>query len=394
MKYPFTPEVLDILPEELAELFRSLEDTLIEEIASRLKAAGQLNEVTAQDMRALRSHGIDLDGIKKAVSKAAGIAEKDLDALLADVVERNQAYYTELIDAAKVTAPEALVDGRDVDAIVRQTKESLHNITQSMAFVVGKGDGVEMLPPTRAYQWALDNAELQVMSGAVSYGDAIKKAVKSLASSGIRFAEYESGHRDHIDVAARRAVMTGVNQLCQRYAEQSVEYLGTDLVEVSAHGGARDTGDGPANHKAWQGKVYRWKQKKGNSKGNYPDFIESTGYGTGEGLGGWNCRHHFYPFYEGVSERTYTDAQLDKIDPPAFEFEGKKYTRYAATQKQREIERTVRKLTRQQTAAKALGDDDEAAAAGAVIRRLKTKYNAFSKAAELPTQEERMKVIY
>ena len=179
MKYPFTPEVLDVLPEELAELFRSLEDTLIEEIASRLKAAGQINEVTVQDMRALRSHGIDLDGIKKAISKAAAIAEKDLDALLADVVERNQTYYTELIDAAKVTAPETLVDGRDVDAIVRQTKESLHNITQSMAFVVGKGDGVEMLPAARAYQWALDNAELQVMSGAVSYGDAIKKAVKS-----------------------------------------------------------------------------------------------------------------------------------------------------------------------------------------------------------------------
>ena len=28
----------------------------------------------------------------------------------------------------------------------------------------------------------------------------------------------------------------------------------------------------------------------------YPDFVESTGYGTGGGLGGWNCRHNFIPF--------------------------------------------------------------------------------------------------
>ena len=88
--YPFSPDLLDALPEELAELFRSLEDTLLDEICSRLKLADQLNEVTVQDIRALRSHGIELKDIEKAIRKTTGISEKKLKELLDDVVERNQ----------------------------------------------------------------------------------------------------------------------------------------------------------------------------------------------------------------------------------------------------------------------------------------------------------------
>ena len=110
MKYPFTPELLDALPEELAELFRALEITLLEEICSRLKAADELNEVTVQDIRALRSHGIDLKKIRKEIQKTADIGEEKLNKLLDDVVERNQRYYNGLITLTDVTKPDRLVD--------------------------------------------------------------------------------------------------------------------------------------------------------------------------------------------------------------------------------------------------------------------------------------------
>lgn len=261
MKYPFQPEILDALPEELAELFRALEITLLEEICSRLKAADELNEVTVQDIRALRSHGIDLKEIEKAIRKTTGISETKLNDLLDDVVERNQKYYTELIDLAHITQPETLVSVEDTWAIYEQTKQTLRNITRSMGFLVDAGR--TMLPPAKAYQWALDAATLKVESGAISYGQAIKDAVRELASGGLRVVDYESGHRDHVDVAVRRAVMTGVNALNQKYAEQSMEYLGSDLVEVSAHAGARDK-DGPNGweaHTKWQGRVFRWNKK-------------------------------------------------------------------------------------------------------------------------------------
>ena len=249
---------MDALPEELAELFRSLEETLLDEICSRLKLAGELNEVTVQDIRALRSHGIDLKEIERAIRRTANISEQRLNRLLEDVVERNQRYYKEVMDLAGVTAPETLVSAADIAAIMAQAQREVGNLTRSMGFLVDNGR--TMLAPARAYQWALDNAEMQVMSGAISYNQAIKSAVKQLADSGIKAVDYESGHRDQIDVAARRAVMTGVSQLCQKYAEQSMEYLNTNLVEVSAHIGARDV-DGPMgweNHKKWQGKIFKW----------------------------------------------------------------------------------------------------------------------------------------
>lgn len=275
-RYPFSPAILDALPEELAELFRGLELKLLEEICSRLKITDQLNEVTVQDIRALRAHGIDLGEIKKAISKTTNTGANKLNKLLDDVVERNQAYYTEMIDLANVTAPERLVGHEDIYAIYEQTKGQYRNITQSIGFLVREGRHKIMLPPAKAYQWALDQAELQIMSGAISYNQAISGAVKQLADSGLCVAfdkngnpvknvvKYEKGGIQQLDVCIRRAVMTGVNQLNQKYREQSMDYLETDLVEVTAHLGARNI-PGPLGfeaHSEWQGKCYKWNRNK------------------------------------------------------------------------------------------------------------------------------------
>lgn len=260
--YPFTPSYLDALPEELAELFRGLEITLLEEICSRLKISGQLNEVTVAGIKALRSHGIDLESIEKAISETTGVGRRKLDKLLDDVVERNQAYYTELIDITKVTAPDTLLSAATVDAIRRQAQREYRNITRSMGFLVDSGR--TMLAPAKAYQWCLDSALLQIESGAISYNQAISSAVKQLADSGIKTVDYESGHVDQVDVAIRRATMTGVANINQQYSIQSMEYLNTNLVEVSAHMGARnkDGLNGWENHERWQGKIYRWNRRR------------------------------------------------------------------------------------------------------------------------------------
>lgn len=390
MKYPFQPEVLDALPEELAELFRALEITLLEEICFRLKVAGELNEVTVQDIRALRSHGIALKDIEKAIRKTTGISEIKLNKLLDDVVDRNQKYYTELIDIAHITQPDTLVSVKDTCAIYEQTKQTLRNITRSMGFLVDAGR--TMLPPAKAYQWALDNAVMQVQSGAINYNQAIKAAVKQLADSGLKVVEYESGHRDQIDVAARRAVMTGVNQICAKYTEKSAEYLDTHYFEVSAHAGARDKpGPSPwSSHKDWQGKVYSIR-----ANDIYPNIYEVCGLGSVDGLEGANCRHRRNVWVEGVSERTYTDEQLKHIDDDiGCEFDGKEYTAYEATQMQRRVEREARKLNREKAAYKAAGLTEDERTVSIRLRRLNAKYKAFSAAAGLPEQRERMKVLY
>lgn len=389
-KYPFSPQWLDALPQELSDLYRGLEDRLIDYICKCLKETDDLNESALQRIRALRSHRIDLYEIEKIIKKTTGISDKKIQEIFTDVVARNQEYYRQVIDMAKLTQPEVLVSASDIAAIQAQTAGAFANITASMGFLVNAGR--VFLPPAKAYQWALDSAEMKVQSGTISYNEAIKSAVKELATSGIKVVDYESGHKDQIDVATRRAIMTGVNQLNAKYTEQSAEYLQTPYFEVSAHAGARDKpGKSPwASHKDWQGRVYSTR-----SGDIYPSIYAVCGLGYVDGLEGANCRHRRFPWVEGVSERTYTNAQLAHIDDGlGCTFEGKKYTAYEATQKQREIERTIRKQKRLRNAFKANGQTTEAQAANAILRRLNKKYRQFSAAAGLPEQNERIKVLY
>ncbi len=390
MKYPFSPDILNAMPEYLAELYRALELTLLEEVCKRLRVRDNLNQVTIADIKALRAHGVPLDEIKAAIRETTGLSERRLDALIKDAVARNQEYYSELITASKLTAPDVLVGAAEVAAIRKQTLDEIRNITRSMGFLAGR----TILPAAQAYQWALDSAVLQMESGAISYGEAIKNAIKQLADSGLRTVPFE-GRTDSVDVAVRRAVMTGVGQLNDKYTDASAEYLDSPYVEVSAHAGARDkaTPHPWSSHKAWQGKVY-YQSKHGEADplGKYPDLAGVTGYGKVDGLCGANCRHSRHVWVEGVSERTYTDAQLAALDPPPFEYQGQTYTRYEATQQQRKIERTIRKLKREEAAYKGAGDKEQLTLVRARMRHLRQEYKDFSAAAGLRMQPERMKV--
>lgn len=393
-KYPFQPDVLDALPEQIAELFRGLEDQLLVEICSRLKIADQLNEVTIQSIRALRAHGITLEDIERAISDVAGVAQEKLDALMDEVVARNQQYYNGIADKMQITEPVVLVSQRDINAIKRQSSEELLNLTQTMGFAIRKGGKVTQLTkPAEVLYTILNEAEVEIMSGAINYQTAIERATKELAASGLKTVEYTNNGRKTIaqaDVAARRAVMTGVNQLNSKYVEQAAKELGTELFEVSAHTGARNTGSGWQNHAAWQGRVYSTR----SDDPDYKSIYEVCGLGQVDGLEGSNCKHRRFPYFRGLSERSYTDAELSKIDPPPFEYQGRMYTRYQATQMQRKVERTVRKYKRQEIAAKAAGVTDQEVAAKAQLKRLRKLYRDFSDAAGLPTQEQRMKVLY
>ena len=166
----------------------------------------------------------------------------------------------------------------------------------------------------------------------------------------------------------------------------------TPYYEVSAHAGARDVpGRSPwSSHKDWQGKVYSIRNSD-----IYPSIYDACGLGAVDGLEGANCRHRRYPWVEGVSERTYTDEQLQHIDDGlGCEYDGKKYTAYEATQMQRRIERTIRNQKRLKNAYEAAGLTGDATTANIKLRRLNAKYRAFSKAAVLSEQRERMKVLY
>lgn len=390
MKYPITPEYLQNVPDVLVKLYLDLEADIINSICDRLNT-GQANATALELIRELQRRGMPLKDIEKRIRKTLNISQKTLTSILEDAAMRNNTYYGTAYDALGIVQETAQIDAmaEEVEAITRQTQQQLQNITRSMGFGVRGMDGnITVSNIQDTYQKILDRAELKVLSTDCSYNVAIRDGVRDMANSGLigDWVEYndEDGnvyHRNRVDVAVRRAVMTGVTQISGRYAEQAAEDMETDLYEITAHSGARDKGTGWQNHKAWQGKVYSTK-----AGDKYPSIYAVCGLGEVDGLEGVNCRHRRFPFIEGFSERTYTDEQLENIDKPPITFKGKKYTAYEATQRQRQLETALRRVKRRLVAFKAAGDNEAYTADAARYRALNEEYEAFSKEAGLRSQ--------
>lgn len=394
MKYPLTGDYLQNLPEPMQKLYRDLEDSIFQYICEQL-GTGDANAKSVEMIRLLQRRGLSLREIEKRIQRTLGLTKRELDRVFDGVISRNKAFYTDTLNKMRLLSDPARVAALEAEgaALRAQTFDELTNITRSLGFATRGPDGrVAATPILEAYQRVLDVAAIQVQSGAFSYDESIKNAIRQLAASGVQWVDYESGWHNRIEVAVRRAVMTGISQLSARYSEALMEEIGTDYVEVSAHRGARDKGIGPENHKEWQGKCYHRGGDKTVDGVSYPDFERVTGYGTGEGLAGWNCRHHFWAYVPGVMETTYTEEELAKIDPPDFTFEGKTYTAYEATQKQRQLETAMRAKKREMIGYEAAGMDQEYKYAKAKYRALSSEYKRFSKAADLPEQRQRLKL--
>lgn len=398
MKYPITPAYLAQCPNSIVDLFTWLEDYIINNICEQLRITGTPNATTLELIRQLQRGGLSLNKIEAQIKRILGLSSVQLDEIFDKAIEFNNAYYDPVYDKLGLVREDAAVEqfAESIEAVRRQTHEMMNNITQSMGFGMRGMDGsIHIDGIQKTYQDILDKAAIKVMTGTDSYNVAIRDGVREMANSGLvgEWVTYsdEDGnvyHRNRIDVAVRRAVMTGVTQVSSRYSEQASEDFDTPYREVSAHSGARDKGVGWQNHKAWQGKVYSIK-----AGDKYPSIYTVCGWGEVDGLEGANCRHMHYPFIDGISERTYTDEELRNIDKPPFEYQGRKYSAYEATQKQRQIETALRAVKRRLTAFKADGDTDAYNADAVRYTRLYDQYKAFSAKAGLKTQWERTNIV-
>ena len=392
MKYPITPEYIQKQPKELQRLYLALEEYILKDIAQRFIDADGAQQTAIDKIRMLQRRGYSLKDIEDYIKKFTGMTDKEFDKVMQDAVDRNQRYFDYVISKADIVGDtfDSAAMKAEIDAITRQTQGALTNITRSLGFSLRVNGQTIFMPLASAYQRVLDDASIKVLSGGESYGSAIQSAINELTDSGIRAVTYEridaNGkyrvRSDHVDVAVRRAVFTGITQISGKYSDTLMEQTDTPYVEITAHRGARDVkraGIPWASHKDWQGKVY---SKRAVDK--YPSVYAVCGLGQVDGLEGANCRHLHYPWFEGISERTYTDEDLKNIDPPPFKYQGREYNAYEATQKMRQIERTIRKVKRQRD-----GYDkgtDEYKALNARVRRLFADYTEFSKLSGNPKQ--------
>lgn len=266
-----------------------------------------------------------------------------------------------------------------ISAVKAQTRNSFRNIANSTGFAIkdpitGK---IKYSPLMGFYQDTLTNAVMDITSGAISYDKALSRAINTMANSGLRWIDYDSGWNFRVNVAARNAVMTGCRQVQGKINEQVASELHSDYYEVSHHVGAR-----PA-HQIWQGRVFTYEQLQ-----------TICGLGTVTGLHGANCYHDYNVFIPGVSVRTYTDEELDRMNAEENKpkkYSGREYTVYEALQEQRKQETAMRK-TRQDIQLLREGDasEDTLTVKQARYQVQMQQYKAFSKAMNLPEQMNRV----
>lgn len=383
---PITPEQLAEASRRLEKITQQLEEKAFEDICRRIAKAAKVTDTAEYQLLRLKEMGYANEFIEKTVAEYTAKSESEIRQLFYEAAQASEDFYAGYYEkTGKEHTPLAENEYMQqlISASVEQTHGEIVNLTQSMGFAVRQADGTTAFKPiAKTYQSALDLAQMQVASGIFDYNTAIRNAVISLSESGLQFVDYASGHRNRADVAVRRAVLTGLSQMTGQISKSNAEELETDIVEVTAHAGARP------DHAEWQGRRY---SLSGKSK-EYPSLAEATGYGTGDGLKGWNCRHDFYAVIPELSPPAYTEEQLANIDPPPIEYNGKTLTYYECTQKQRAMETAMRKTKREVMGAKAVGDDDLFTAKSILLRRQKEEYAKFSDKAGLLTQNERTQV--
>ena len=365
-----TPEYLARFADRLLGLYDELDRALVADIARRIVKAKFVTPTAARQIDTLQQVGMMTNEITQQVAAVSRLAEDEVRRLFeesAEVGVRNDVLPL-LLNGQQVDRSLTPAMRQVLQAAINKTNGDLRNLTMTTG-VTASGK----------YLHAVTSASMKVQSGAFSYNQAICDAVREAAADG-NSVSYASGHQSKLDVAVRRSVLTGISQTAGKLTEMNAAALGAEYYEVSAHAGARPT------HAVWQGRVF----KINGATEEYPNFAESTGYGTVDGLCGVNCRHSFYPFFPGISQPAYTAEELAKLNEPRYTVNGQKLTEYELSQLMRKMERDIRATKRQiigyQAAMEATGDQKlkadlqaDCEAESMKLHRQQTQYNDLCK---------------
>ena len=337
------PSYLDAMPDAFVQLAQQVEDEILQDVARRIGKMGTLTETADWQLWRYQQTEAVRENVVKLLAKYSGKSEATIRRLLkeaaTEAMEREDAiYYHYNLEPTPFEESAAL--NNLLNAGARQTCGTWRNLTATTANTV-----------SGAFERTLDVAWGKVATGAFDYKTAVKQAVDSLADE-MPEITYPSGHTDSLEVAARRAVLTGVNQTAGKLQEARMDEMNVEFVETSAHGGARPS------HAEWQGRCFHRGGAVDYKGKHYPDFEAATGYGTGAGLCGWNCRHTFFAVFPELGDPpTWTEESLQELNARNIEYNGKLYTQYEVNQMQRARERNVRKWKKRYLAESAAGSD-------------------------------------
>lgn len=315
------PDYLDGLEGQIAKIYGDLEINIIEEISKRILNVGYANTVVKNDAIIAQQAGMLYSDIIEAVSKNTQKSYDEIEKIFTEagikaIKNDDKIYKKHGLNPLPIKQDKNMLDF--ITSTAKQTNRNLNNLTRTTAS-----------SSQQDFYNIMNKAYIEVSTGVKSYSQAIIDSIDDLAEKGTSIT-YPSGHKTSLENATRMNILTSVNSNCGRMQIMRAEEMGCTLMEISAHGGARP------EHAEWQGKIVDITGK--NKK--YLN-LDDIGYGTATGFQGVNCRHTWFPYYEG-DVRTYSDSELKEINNGKITYNGQKISTYAASQIQRKMENTIR----------------------------------------------------
>lgn len=332
-----TPDYLYRITEGAEEIASQLHANIIQKIIKRMMirlGRGEDYLLTATDkwqIEVLQEAGCLLEDIQKELADKTKKQVKEIQEAMEDAGVQALQWDDKIYQAAGLS-PVPLLQSPALMRIIQRNYEATagewRNFTRTTANEA-----------QRLFINQMDNAYNMVVSGAVSYTEAVRDVINDVSEVGIKVS-YPSGYKLSIESATMMIVRTGISQAASEVGLARMIEHGVGYALTSSHMGARPT------HQPWQGKVFSidWdtmKQLKpelftGNEElpqpdKKYPDFVESTRFGYVDGLCGANCRHSFSAFYPGISTNPFEQYDSE---------ENRKA--YETQQRQRTLERRIR----------------------------------------------------
>lgn len=351
------PNFLENLESQAINLYNNLELDIIEEIAERISNVGYANTVVKNDVM---------------IAQEMGMLHRDIVSLVA---KYNKSTYEEILSIFEEAGATSIKNDDDIYKLAGLNPIKLKQDRSMMNFLIASAQktngNLQNLVMTTAntsqteFVNAMNTAYMEISTGVKNYSQSILDAINKISAKGT-MVEYPSGHRTSIENATRMNIVTGVNQTCGKLQQLRAEELNWDLMELTAHAGARPS------HAEWQGKIVSLSGKKGYLS------LKDIGYGEITGFKGINCYHDWRPYYEGAA-RTYTDKELKNMKEQSVTYNNKKITKYDASQIQRDMERQIRQDKKDIAGIKGIltsnNKDIDIASAQAKLKQLQNKYN-------------------
>lgn len=402
MAKQITEQQIEQIVEKLVDRIEFANTYFLQSIGSSVGKIKELTPSQAQKLVQILKYGGKYEDIIRELAKYTDLNIKDIDEIFKQYAIKDQLFYEQFYKYRNipfVSYEENKALQKQTQALAKIVKNEMYNFTRTnvLGYTIRDLDGrPQFIGLKETYKRVLDEALLNVGQGKETFDTAMTRILKDIGGSGLKTVEYESGRSMRLDSAVRMNLKSGLRELHNENQKIIGEEIDADGVEISVHGN-------PApDHAEAQGHQFSNKEyEKLNSGKQAKDYkgkiitLDHDGKNGYRPISELNCYHYIFSIVLGVNKPEYTDEELQQIiedNEKGFEFEGKHYSNYEGTQIQRLLERKIREQKDIQILAKASDNKYLVGEAQSKITILTNKYNELSKASNLPTKKQRLRV--